>query len=109
MIGDGINDAAALKAADVGFALAHGTDLSMEAGDVVIVKGGLEKIVETLELSKLMTKKIRENLIWAFMYNLIAIPAAALAFVHPLMAEIAMSMSSIAVILNSLGIKRHRK
>ncbi|RLW70656.1 MAG: hypothetical protein B6D68_00560 [spirochete symbiont of Stewartia floridana] len=109
MIGDGINDAAALKAADVGFALAHGTDLSMEAGDVVIVKGGLEKIVETLKLSKLMTKKIQGNLIWAFIYNLVALPAAAAAFVHPLMAEAAMSMSSIAVILNSLGMKRHRK
>ena len=106
MIGDGINDAAALKAADVGFALAQGTDLSIEAGDVVITRGGLERIEEALSLSGLMVKKIKGNLIWAFSYNLLAIPAAALAFIHPLMAEATMSLSSLGVILNSLRIRR---
>lgn len=107
MIGDGINDAAGLKAADVGFAFAQGTDLSMEAGDIIITRGGLERIAEALALSSLLVKKIKGNLLWAFAYNLIAIPAAALAFIHPLMAEATMSLSSIGVILNSLGIRYH--
>lgn len=109
MIGDGINDAAALRASDVGFALAQGTDLSMEAGDVVIIRGGLEGIVEALELSGLIVKKIRENLIWAFAYNIIALPLAVLAFIHPLVAEIAMSLSSVGLILNSIGIRHQYK
>ncbi|OQX29495.1 MAG: hypothetical protein B0D92_03475 [Spirochaeta sp. LUC14_002_19_P3] len=106
MTGDGINDAAALKASDVGFALAQGTDLSMEAGDVIITRGGLEKIVLALKLSKLMARKIRGNLIWAFGYNIVALPAAALGLIHPLVAEAAMSVSSLGVVLNSLGIRR---
>ncbi len=107
MVGDGINDAAGLKAADVGFALAQGTDLSMEAGDIIITRGGLERITEALDLSSLLVKKIKGNLFWAFAYNLIAIPAAAFSFIHPLVAETAMSLSSIGVILNSLGIRYH--
>lgn len=105
MTGDGINDAAALKAADVGFALAEGTDLSMEAGDIVITRGGLGRIVEALTLSSLIVKTIKSNLFWAFVYNLIALPAAALALVHPLIAEVAMSLSSIGVVLNSMTIR----
>jgi len=107
MVGDGINDAAALKAADVGFALAEGTDLSMEAGDVVITHGGLERIAEALAVSGLMVRKIRSNLVWAFAYNLLALPAAASALVHPLIAESAMTLSSVGVVVNSLSI-RHR-
>ncbi|MDF1566590.1 MAG: cation-translocating P-type ATPase [Spirochaetaceae bacterium] len=105
MTGDGINDAAALKAADVGFALAEGTDLSMEAGDVVITRGGLSRLVEALDLSALMVRKIKSNLAWAFVYNLLAIPAAGLALVHPLIAETAMTLSSVGVVLNSLAIR----
>ena len=105
MMGDGINDAAALKAADIGFALSHGSDLSKEAGDVVIIRGGLERAVWAMEISKLITKKIRSNLVWAFAYNLLAIPAAGLALIHPLAAEAAMSISSVAVILNSIAIR----
>jgi len=106
MIGDGINDAAALKAADVGFALSDGTDLSMEAGDVVITHGGLKRIVEALTLSSLMVRAIKGNLFWAFIYNVLALPLAAAALVHPLMAEFAMSISSVAVLFNSLAIRR---
>ncbi len=106
MSGDGINDAAALKAADVGFALAEGTDLSMEAGDIVITRGGLGRIVEALTLSSLIVKTIKSNLFWAFVYNIIALPAAALALVHPLIAEVAMSLSSIGVVLNSITIRK---
>lgn len=106
MTGDGINDAAALKAADVGFALAEGTDLSMEAGDIIITRGGLGRIVEALTLSTLIVKTIKSNLFWAFVYNIIALPAAALALVHPLIAEVAMSLSSIGVVLNSITIRK---
>ncbi len=106
MAGDGINDAAALKASDVGFAFARGTDLSMEAGDVVIIHGGLEKISEAMDISSLIVRKIRGNLVWAFAYNVVALPAAAMALIHPMMAEAAMTFSSIAVVLNALSIKK---
>ncbi len=106
MTGDGINDAAALKASDVGFAFAQGTDLSMEAGDVVIIHGGLEKIGEAMDISSLIVRKIKGNLIWAFAYNVIALPVAAMALIHPIMAEAAMTFSSIAVVLNALSIRK---
>ncbi|MCG8453207.1 MAG: heavy metal translocating P-type ATPase [Spirochaetales bacterium] len=106
MAGDGINDAAALKAADAGFALAEGTDLSLEAGDVVILKGGLARIPETMALSRAIGRKVKGNLLWAFGYNLLAFPLAAAALVHPLMAEVAMSLSSITVVMNSLSLRK---
>ncbi len=107
-VGDGINDAPALEQADLGIAVSRASDIAREAADIILLRSEIEAVPESLGLARATLRTIKQNLFWAFFYNILAVPLAALGFLSPVLCAAAMGMSDLVVIGNALRLRRWR-